>query len=71
METAIGIFDSRESAQNAVEELMRNHVPHESIIIFLTRSEAEAVSLGKDLGKFAGGFMGVQSALRRVVLALL
>src|SRR5208283_3947596 len=57
VETAIGIFDSRESAQNAVKELIRNHVPQESII-FLTRSESEAMSIGKDLGKFAGGFMG-------------
>ena len=57
METAIGIFDARESAENAVKELIRNHVPQESII-FLTRSETEAMSFGKDLGKYAGGFMG-------------
>jgi anti-sigma B factor antagonist len=57
VETAIGIFDTRESAENAVKELIQNHVPQESII-FLTRSETEAMSFGKDLGKFAGGFMG-------------
>lgn len=57
METAIGVFDSRESAESAVKELIQNHVPQESII-FLTRSETEAMSFGKDLGKYAGGFMG-------------
>jgi anti-sigma B factor antagonist len=57
METAIGVFDSRESAENAVKELIQNHVPQESIV-FLTRSETEAMNFGKDLGKYAGGFMG-------------
>jgi anti-sigma B factor antagonist len=57
VETAIGVFDSREGAEQAVKELIQNHVPEESII-FLTRSESEAMSFGKDLGKFAGGFMG-------------
>jgi len=57
VETFIGVFDSRENAEQAVQELIQNHVPQESII-FLTRSESEAMSFGKDLGKFAGGFMG-------------
>jgi anti-sigma B factor antagonist len=57
METAIGVFESRESAEAAVKELIQNHVPQESII-FLTRSESDAMSFGKDLGRFAGGFMG-------------
>jgi anti-sigma B factor antagonist len=57
METAIGVFDSREAAEAAVKELIQNHVPQESII-FLTRSETDAMSFGKDLGRFAGGFMG-------------
>ncbi len=57
METAIGVFDSRETAEQAVKELIQSHVPQESII-FLTRSETEAMSFGKGLGKYAGGFMG-------------
>jgi anti-sigma B factor antagonist len=57
VETAIGVFDSRESAEQAVKELIQNHVPQESIV-FLTRSETEAMSFGKGLGKYAGGFMG-------------
>ena len=57
METAIGIFDSRERAEQAVKDLIDDHVPQESII-FLTRSESEAMSFGKDLGQYVGGFMG-------------
>src|SRR5271154_4485276 len=57
MESAIGVFDSREHAEQAVKELIQNHVPEESII-FLTRSESEAMSFGKDLGQYVGGFMG-------------
>ena len=57
METAIGIFDSREHAEQAVKALIDNHVPQESII-FLTRSESEAMNFGKGLGQYVGGFMG-------------
>ncbi|HEY4818697.1 MAG TPA: STAS domain-containing protein [Candidatus Acidoferrum sp.] len=57
METAIGVFDSRERAEQAVKELIEHHVPQESIV-FLTRSETEAMGFGKDMGKFVGGFMG-------------
>ncbi len=57
METAIGVFDSRERAAAAVKELLQKHVPEESIV-FLTRSESEAMSFGKDLGTYAGGFIG-------------
>jgi anti-sigma B factor antagonist len=57
METAIGVFDSRERAEQAVKELVAQHIPQESII-FLTRSESEAMSFGKDLGQYVGGFMG-------------
>jgi anti-sigma B factor antagonist len=57
VETAIGIFDSRESAEQAVKELVDQHIPQESIV-FLTRSQTEAMSFGKDLGQYVGGFMG-------------
>jgi anti-sigma B factor antagonist len=57
METAIGVFDSREHAEGAVKELLQMHVPEESIV-FLTRSESEAMSFGKELGTYAGGFLG-------------
>jgi anti-sigma B factor antagonist len=57
METAIGVFDSRERAEAAVKELIQKHIPEESIV-FLTRSESEAMSFGKELGTYAGGFIG-------------
>jgi anti-sigma B factor antagonist len=57
METAIGVFDSRERAEAAVKELLQKHVPEESIV-FMTSSESEAMGFGKDLGKYAGGFIG-------------
>ena len=41
METTIGVFSSRERAEEAVEELVTQKVPKESIV-FLTLSEAEA-----------------------------
>jgi len=62
VETAIGIFDSREHAEQAVKALIDNHVPQESII-FLTRSESEAMNFGKGLGQYVGGFaLGVGGA---------
>jgi anti-sigma B factor antagonist len=57
METAIGVFASRERAEETVKELLEKQVPQDSIA-FLTRSESEAMTLGKSLGKFAGGFVG-------------
>ncbi len=57
METAIGVFSSRERAEEAVEELLRKNVPEESIV-YLTRSETEAKSIGKQFGATVGGFMG-------------
>ncbi|MGB7438125.1 MAG: STAS domain-containing protein [Candidatus Acidiferrum sp.] len=57
METAIGVFDSRENAETAVKELLHKRVPEDSIV-FLTRSQNDALSFSKDLGTFAGGFIG-------------
>jgi anti-sigma B factor antagonist len=57
METIIGVFASRERAEETVKELLDKRVPQE-LIVFLTRSETEAMTLGKSLGKFAGGFVG-------------
>ena len=57
METAIGVFSSRDSADEGVKELLRRGVP-ESSLVFLTRSESEAKTVGKQLGAFTGGFVG-------------
>jgi anti-sigma B factor antagonist len=57
LETAVGVFSSRERAENALGYLLENGVP-EDAIVYLTRSESEAVSLGKKIGGFAGGIAG-------------
>ena len=57
METAIGVFATRDRAEEAVNELLRNNVPENSIV-FLTRSESEAKTVGKQLGAYAGGVVG-------------
>lgn len=68
METAVGVFSSRERAEEAVKELLDQHVPKESIV-FLTRSESEATSFAKELGTYAGGFLGGAAGLSAGVVA--
>ena len=48
METAIGVFSSREKAEQAVKSLLEHGVP-EYRIIYLTRSESEVKSMGTRL----------------------
>lgn len=57
METSIGVFSSRSHAAEAVGELLAKQVPEDSIL-FLTRSEAEAKTIGKQFGATVGGFTG-------------
>jgi anti-sigma B factor antagonist len=68
MDTAIGVFAERDRAEEAVKELLEQHVPKE-LIIYLTRSETEAKSVGKELGAFAGGFVGGAAGLSAGVAA--
>jgi anti-sigma B factor antagonist len=68
METAIGVFASRDSAQESVKELLQRGVP-ESSLVFLTRSESEAKTVGKQLGAFTGGFMGGAAGMSAGVAA--
>ncbi len=58
METVIGVFSSRERAEEAVGELLKSKVP-EQAIVFLTGSESEAKTVAKELGATIGGFMGM------------
>ena len=46
METVIGVFASRERAEETVKELLEKSVPQDAIV-FLTRSESEAMYLGR------------------------
>ena len=57
VETAIGVFESREKAEQAVKELLEHQIP-ERAIVFLTRSESEVMNFGQDLGTYAGAFLG-------------
>ena len=68
METAIGVFASRDSAEEGVKELLQRGVP-ESSLVFLTRSESEAKTIGKQLGAFAGGFAGGAAGMTAGVAA--
>jgi anti-sigma B factor antagonist len=68
LETAIGVFGSRERAEEALKDLLNQHVPQESIT-YLTRSESEASALAKELGSYAGGFLGGAAGLSAGVVA--
>jgi anti-sigma B factor antagonist len=68
METAIGVFASRDRAEDGVRELLQRGVP-ESALVFLTRSESEAKTAGKQLGAFAGGFAGGAAGMTAGVAA--
>ena len=57
METAIGVFSSRDHAEEAVKELRQRGVPEQSVV-FLTRSESEAKKIAKEFGATVGGFVG-------------
>jgi anti-sigma B factor antagonist len=68
METAIGVFTSRDNAEEAVKELRERSVPDESIV-FLTRSENEAKTVAKEVGAFVGGFVGGAAGMTTGVVA--
>jgi anti-sigma B factor antagonist len=68
METAIGIFTSRDHAETAVKELRQRGVP-ENAIVFLTRSENEAKGLAKEFGAYVGGFVGGAAGMTTGVVA--
>ena len=70
METAIGVFSTRDRAETAVQELLKASVPPDSIV-FLSRSEAEAAEAGKQTGATVGGFMGVATGMSAGVGAAL
>ena len=68
METAVGVFAQRERAEEAVRKLLERRVPEESLV-FLTRSETEAKSVGQQIGLFAGSFVGGAAGLSAGVAA--
>jgi len=68
METAIGVFASRDRAEEAVKELRERGVP-EQAVVFLTRSENEAKSIAKEFGAYVGGFVGGAAGMTTGVVA--
>lgn len=68
METAIGVFSSRECAEEAVRELLAQKIPDNSIV-YLTRSDPEATKTGKQAGATVGGFMGMATGMSAGVTA--
>ena len=45
MHTTVGIFDTRERAEEALVRLLGNHIPQDRIV-YLTRSEQDALTVG-------------------------
>ena len=68
METAIGVFSSRDHAEEAVKELQERGVPEQSIV-YLTRSESEAKTIAKEFGATVGGFVGGAAGMSAGVVA--
>jgi anti-sigma B factor antagonist len=68
MDTAVGVFSSRDRAEEAVKELLGQGVPEKSIV-FLTRSESEAKQIGKEFGAYVGGFAGGAAGMTAGVVA--
>jgi len=69
VETAVGVFASRDCAEEAIKEL-RAHLPENSIV-FLTRSENEATRVSKGFGKLVGGIAGGATGLYAGIVASL
>jgi hypothetical protein len=68
VETAIGVFSTRDRAEEAVKELLEHQVPERSIV-YLTRSESEAKTVGKQFGAVAGGVVGGAAGMSAGVVA--
>lgn len=68
METAVGVFAQRDRAEEAVKKLLQQGVPQDSIV-YLSRSEREANTIGKELGAYVGGLMGGAAGMSAGVVA--
>jgi len=68
METVVGVFSSRECAEEAVTQLLKEKVPQESIV-FLSKSESDAKTVGRQLGASVGGLMGMATGASAGVAA--
>jgi anti-sigma B factor antagonist len=62
LHTAIGVFNTRDEAEAAYKILLERHVPPQDIV-YLTRSEVEDASVGKELSARVGGVMGLATGM--------
>jgi hypothetical protein len=58
METAIGVFSTRDQAEQAVRALKQRGVPQESIV-FMNRSDSAGKARAEHFGATVGGFVGM------------
>ncbi|HXW18793.1 MAG TPA: hypothetical protein VEJ39_10855 [Candidatus Acidoferrales bacterium] len=68
METAVGVFDSRDHAEKVLRELLTRNVPREAIV-FLSRSETVATSAAKEVGVWIGVLLGGTAGMTTGVVA--
>lgn len=62
MHTAIGVFGTRDKAEEAFHLLLERHVPPNSIV-FLSLARGQEATGGKELGATVGGFLGVAGGI--------
>src|ERR1700737_1472741 len=66
MQTLIGSFDSRASAEKVIKELLTLRVPKDWITFLTTEvdstSDGDAKGMGKVAGAFVGGVLGTAAA---------
>ena len=68
METAIGVFSSREHVEEAIQELLKSKIPKDEIV-FLTKSDSDAAIVGKGLGEATGLTVAATAVSSGVILA--
>ena len=68
METAIGVFTTPESAEQAVDSLLAEQIPRDAIV-YLTRSQADANRVARRMDAAAGGALGGATGLTAGIAA--
>src|ERR1700737_2515627 len=58
IQTLIGSFDSRASAEKVIKELLNLRVPKDSITFLTTEVDSTSDGDAKGMGKVAGAFVG-------------
>ncbi len=69
METAIGVFASRDRAEAAVKDLLRHGVP-EPAIVFLTPAESDAKTADKQVAENVGSGAGLSTGVASTLMSV-